>query len=125
MKKFNRTISIQVEVDVIAEQLVLAFASSFPHSELVAESVIGTILNGEKSLSCLYNALNGYTNEINFVENEYVKFKDEIYFIKKIDIYRKDKLLLDSGRNEQPNIWVNHTECTSLTESETAEAVLI
>lgn len=78
MKKFNQVISVEVSVDSIAEQLLSQMNPEFKHKELVVESIIGPLLYKD-NLSYLYNALNGYTNDIDFKVGEEVMCQDKIY----------------------------------------------
>ena len=69
LKKFNTVIKVEVSVDSIAEQLLSFMKPEEKHKELVTETIIGTLLH-ENRVGILYNALNGYTNEINFKEGD-------------------------------------------------------
>lgn len=61
MKKFNQTISVEVQVDSIAEMLLEKISDVFPNREEMAETVI---LMGMQSdcLDKVYNNLLGFTN---------------------------------------------------------------
>jgi hypothetical protein len=113
MKQFKQVIKIEVSVDAIAEQLLANFKDDFKHREMVAETIIETSLI-EGKLSYLYNALNGYTNEVNFKVGDVIFCSEEIYSynlddndlpvesrqqvkiglaeVVEINIYRSDKL---------------------------------
>jgi hypothetical protein len=78
MKKFNEVISVEVSVDAIAEQLLGHIDPQFKHREDVVESIIGPLLD-KNTLSYLYNALNGYTNDINFEVGDEVMCEEKIY----------------------------------------------
>jgi hypothetical protein len=65
MKLFNQTITVEVSVDSIAQQLLGAMSPEFKHSEMVAEAIVGTLLD-RQAISNLYNALNGFKADINF-----------------------------------------------------------
>lgn len=65
MKKFNKIISIEVQVDSIAQLLLDNLNPEFKHKEIVAEAIVGRMMN-DGSLSFLYNSLNGYPCDINF-----------------------------------------------------------
>ncbi len=77
MKKFNQSIKIEVSVDSIAQQLLSNFQPDFKHAELVTEALIGRMLTADMpALSHLYNSLNGFTNDINFIVGEIVNVED-------------------------------------------------
>lgn len=65
MKKFNQVISVEVEVDTIADLLLSNMNPECKHSELVVESIVGRLLENN-SIGYLYNSLNGYSSDINF-----------------------------------------------------------
>ncbi len=75
MKNFNQVVTVQVSVDSIANQLLDSMSSDFKHRELVAESIIGRMLN-DGSLSYLYNSLNGYPTTIDFEVGDIVSSVD-------------------------------------------------
>lgn len=78
MRKFNQVITIEVSVDAIAEQLLSAMKDDYKHKELVTESIIGSSFSAGK-LGFVYNALNGYTNEIDFKVGDVIYCKDDYY----------------------------------------------
>lgn len=113
MKKFNQIIEVQVSIDDIADKLLSTIDKSNPHSELIAETIIGNLANitDKIGISQLYTALNGYTNDINFQENQHVICNDTYYgydpisekigryfindcVILKIDKYKRDNVLV-------------------------------
>lgn len=65
MKQFNKDIEIVISVDSIANNLLNTFPEDYKHRELLTEAIIGSSLATGK-LSYIYNALAGYTNDINF-----------------------------------------------------------
>ena len=71
MKKFNKVIAIEVEVDSIAQQLLSMFNKEEKHAEITTEAIIGNLVAKER-VSDLYNAMNGYTTSINFKIGEVV-----------------------------------------------------
>ena len=93
MKKFNQTISVEIEIDQIAEKLLSEFPADYKHREIVTEAIIGTTLSNG-GIGLVYNALNGYKNEINFAVDDMVIVKDEVY--NNMDNYQ---LITDSNRN--------------------------
>jgi hypothetical protein len=143
MKKFNKVISVEVAVDDIANQLLAAMNSEFKHKEIVVESTIGVLLNTNK-LSHLYNALNGYTGEIDFKVGDMVDCNEKIYqyiatektdtqtkyeqqylpigqaIVEEIDIYRDEKLkvsyrfLNSRGEMKEDTKWVSHLKCNKM-----------
>jgi len=68
MRKFNQTISIEIEVDSIANQLLNTINPEFKHRIPVVEAIIGTALNNRDSqaLGYIFNALSGHLPEINY-----------------------------------------------------------
>jgi hypothetical protein len=134
MKKFNQVITVEVSVDSVAQHLLSTISDSFPHGEQVVETIIGAMLNDNK-LGFLYNSLNGYSNDINFVVGQsfYCSTKKYMYkseesrekndtqmseigqvLIKDINIYDKDKVLVSydfynkDGSISTKEDWVNH-----------------
>lgn len=74
MKKFNQVINVQVSVDSIAESFLSTISMDEKHRELIAEAVIGSALE-KGTLSYIHNALNGYSNSINFEVGDTVSFE--------------------------------------------------
>jgi len=72
MKKFNQTVSVEVEVDAIAKQL-LSHMKDSAQSEIVVEAIIGRMLSQDKSgLGVLHAGLMGYKRDLsNMVGNLY------------------------------------------------------
>lgn len=66
MRKFNKSIQIEVQVDEIADKLLAEFSSESAHKNIIVESIIGNMLAKSK-LGNLYSALNGYQVKIDFV----------------------------------------------------------
>jgi hypothetical protein len=79
MKKFNKTITVEVEVDAIAEMLLKSMAPDYRHGEMLTEAIIGTSLE-KKTIDLIYNALNGYTNEINFKIDDVVSSTEDTHY---------------------------------------------
>jgi hypothetical protein len=65
MKNFNKVITVEVSVDSIANMLLDSMSADFKHKELVAEAIVGRMMN-DNSLGYLYNSLNGYPTTIDF-----------------------------------------------------------
>ncbi len=72
MKKFNQSVSIEVEVDAIATQLLSHMRDS-AQSEIIVEAIIGRMLSQDKSgLGFLHAGLMGYKRDLsNMVGNLY------------------------------------------------------
>lgn len=64
MKRFNEIITLQVEVDTIADKLLTSLDRENPHAELIAETTVGLLLH-RGGLGMLYQSLNGWKLEIN------------------------------------------------------------
>jgi len=80
MKKFNQTITIEIEVDNIANQLLEKMNPEFKHREPVVEAIIGTALNSrDNTLSHIFNALSGHLPEINYKVGDIVDCTSETY----------------------------------------------
>lgn len=78
MKKFNKVITVEVSVDTIAEQMLANLKDDFKHRELVTETIIGSAIN-KGGISFIYNALNGYTNEIDFAVGNVLHCSETYY----------------------------------------------
>ena len=78
MKKFNKYVSIQVDVDSIANKLLGMFNKDEKYAEIVTESIIGNLF-AKNRLSGLFNSMNGYTTDINFKEGDIVKPEMKVY----------------------------------------------
>jgi hypothetical protein len=76
LKKFNQSISIEVEVDAIANQLQAMFKDDANFSSLVVEAIIGRSLSRDTVLlSKLMSAMNGYSKEIGLSVGESYSIK--------------------------------------------------
>lgn len=71
MKRFNQEINISISVDSIAQKMLENMDQSFKHKENVVEAVIGSMLDSG-NIHYVFNALNGYTNDIDFKVGDYV-----------------------------------------------------
>lgn len=139
MKKFNKSIKVEVSVDSIADKLLSMFSNDEKHSELVTETIIGNMLKDNTSISQLYNAVNGYTNEIDFKVGDVINCSDTFYtyvlngetigrrsivigtaVVKEIDIYSNNKLLIEietitsDGNPTVETKNVHHTDCSKI-----------
>lgn len=143
MKKFNKTISVQVSVDSIANQLLGNINPAFAHADLLAETIIGTSLN-KGTLNLLYNSLNGYTNEIDFHIGQVVDCDQMVWncspveeasgetswkhvrqpmgtcTVVEIDLYADKKLRVEYPEINEKGVmrmeteWVNHQDCSAI-----------
>lgn len=65
MKRFNQTISIEIEVDAIAQQLRGMFKEDSPYADTVVEQIIGRASSRDTILlSRIMSAMNGFRKEI-------------------------------------------------------------
>lgn len=139
MKKFNKVITVEMEVDFIAGMLLESLRPELAHRELICETIVGRMLN-DGSLSYLHNSLAGYPHEINFKVGDVVRNeKSEVSTygfwtaesiqgkntvrktiteatIAEINIYSDKKLRIvyevpdSSGGTETRTQWVRHTD---------------
>lgn len=70
---FEEVIKIEVPVQSIYEKLMEQFPNDYKHREILAHAIIG----GTPNLSYLYNAMNGYTNDIDFEVGDIVMCTEE------------------------------------------------
>ena len=78
MKKFQGTITVEVEINKIAEDFLSKLPEDYKHRELLTETVIGTTLSNG-GIEFIYNALNGYDSEVDFKVGDIIFAKDEFY----------------------------------------------
>jgi len=71
MPKFDQVIKIEVDVNSIFEKLMDTFPVDYKHAEMLSHAVIGSAVNNG-GLTYIYNALNGYTNDIDFAIGDIV-----------------------------------------------------
>lgn len=139
MKLFNQEITVTVSVDTIAQNLLSKMGADEKHAELLTETIVGNLLNSKIGISQLYNALNGYTNEINFKVGEEVISKERIStyvskngayehdyinmeecVIEEIDTYKQENLHVkynstnNRGEIVSKTMWIRHTNCSKL-----------
>lgn len=148
MRKFNKIITIQIEADQIASTLLSKIDDKFAHAENVVESIIGTM--NEHGLSMLFNALNGYSPEVDFEVGQEVELRNfETYgywtkdsieqgntvrgtvktgVIKDIDLYSTEKLEIEFSiptkegfRTERK--WMSHVKCSQLVKVEDVKRI--
>lgn len=130
MKQFNKTISIEIEVDTIAQLLSDNMNQEFKHKDIVVESIIGNLVsnNQMRMVGDIYNALNGHTKTINFEIGDTIDCIHEVYYngetqpignctIIEIDVYKDDQLHVQwmQSNSKPTSRWVNKSKCTKLT----------
>lgn len=76
LPKFNEVISIQIEVSAIYDKLIETFPVDYKHKELLSHAIVGSSLS-RGNLGYIYNALNGFTNDIDFKVGETVICSEE------------------------------------------------
>lgn len=65
LSKFDQVISIEVSVDSIYQKLMGTFPEDYKHKEILSHAIVGgAVQNG--GIAYVYNALNGYTNDVDF-----------------------------------------------------------
>jgi hypothetical protein len=142
MRKFNRNITIQVSVDLIAKNLLEQFKDDFKHKELVVETIVGRALNTDVNmLSFISNTLNGYDITIDFQVGDIVAPDDLFIYghwggvgekesrqqiksatVVGINLYADSKLQLEfevpgyDGSMKLEKQWYAHTRCAKLAE---------
>lgn len=138
MKKYNQSIQITVELDSIAQQLLNSFHPEHPHRELLVDTIIGNMRQETRQITQLYNSLNGFTNDIDFVVGQKLEVKvnalvGDYYLheswkkdgteprttltatIVEVDVYRENKLKVSfeymdrRGNMDDSTTWLNHT----------------
>lgn len=79
---FEQVIEVKVEVSAIYEKLLASFPEDYKHRENLAHAIIGSTKDNS-GIGHIYNALNGYSNAIDFQVHETVmcdqKEKNEWY----------------------------------------------
>lgn len=86
MKKFNKEISITVQVDAIANKLLDTFKDDNPHKEMLTELIIGSTLSSGH-IGFLYNNLNGWVNELDFKAGDAITAEATHYsYVKSDDV---------------------------------------
>lgn len=142
LKTFNKVITVEVSVDMIASQMLKAMDANNPHAALIVNTVIGSSLSSGK-ISFIYNALNGWNDEINItIGKEYTivgknldmyapidgeKAKFFTVEVKNIDEYRDGNkvevsfsYMRKANRQDDPatlyttTCWINHKDLTDL-----------
>lgn len=141
---FNQTISIEVDVDTIHQKLMGTFPEDYKHKEILSHAIVGSAME-HGGIGFIYNALNGYTNDVDFGIGEVVECtsKDRIVYtpstpekkanweyapigqctIVAINIYNTRKLRVefisdkrDGSGTEVKREWVDHKTCSKWAE---------
>jgi len=139
MKNFNKQIKITVELDTIAQNLLSTMREDEKHRELIVEAIIGKMesTNDTLGMTLLYNALNGFTNTVNFKEGEKVICTSEVYGhweeeqkptyraigeakVIEVNEYANNKVKVEyyipqgDGSLTKSSSWVSHTQCSKV-----------
>ena len=134
MKKFNRQITVIVEADTIAQNLLNQMNESFAHRESLVEAIIGS--SNDRQLGFIYNSLNGFTNDVTFTVDQKVICSQEVWMyvekdgeftekrlpvgdavILSIDPYKDETLEIQythvgkTGDVSSKNMRVHHSKC--------------
>jgi len=72
LPKFDGVIQIEVSVDAIYQKLLGEFPEEYKHREMVSHAIIGSAQEKD-TLHYIYNALNGFTQDINFQVGDIVE----------------------------------------------------
>lgn len=140
LPKFNDVISIEVEINSIYEKLRDTFPEDYKHKEILAHAIVGSAVE-HGGITFIYNALNGYTNDIDFKVGDVIMCEEEdktVYVppteekkadwkyvpigeckVIQVGMYRNSKLkveFLNGRRGSEETFmettWVNHKRCT-------------
>lgn len=144
MKKFPGTITVIVPIQTIADQLLDTFPTDYKHRELLTETIVETAVMN-KTLSYIYNSLNGFTGQINFAVGDSIISTEEVSdwdvdkstwknvpvtgVIEEINIYRPEKIKVRrktinrEGKESTAVDWYDHTKATKIAEVSTNEAI--
>jgi len=139
MKNFNKQIQITVELDTIAQNLLSTMKEDEKYRVLIVEAIIGKMesTNDTTAMTLLYNALNGFTNSVNFKEGDKVICSNEVYAhweeeqrasmraigeakVIEINEYAKNKVKIEyylpqsDGSSTKSSSWVSHTQCSKV-----------
>jgi hypothetical protein len=143
LPKFDEVIKIEVPVNQIYEKLKAVFPEDYKHKEVLAHAIVGsTVSHG--GVEFVYNALCGFTNDIDFKVGDKVictekERKENLYAaqgksltdqedveigeceIVQINLYAKDKIRVafkERGWKSEEYIdakeWVNQKSCTKV-----------
>lgn len=76
LPKFTETIKIEVDIQSIHEKLMDTFPDDYKHKEILSHAIIGSAVEND-SLVYVYNALNGYTNDVDFKVGDLIVCTEE------------------------------------------------
>lgn len=81
LNKFNKDIQVTISVDSIAKNLAEKISKEFQHANLLVNVIIGQALSNERmqDISRIYNAMNGWIDELDFRIGQQLFCKDDIY----------------------------------------------
>lgn len=129
MKTYNKTITVEVSVDSIAQKLASIINPQTPGIDGIVESIIGPALQND-GLSYLYNALSGYSNDIVFKPGDQVIYSgsismynaegkhgyettNQVMTVIETDPYRSNKVLIEYNNLKSVcQEWVSHDRLT-------------
>ena len=138
MKTFNKQIKVTVELDTIANQLLNTISPENKHRDNIVEAIIGRMdaNNDSAGMTLLYNALCGFSNDVNFEVGDIVSCTESCYGywdgknesyreiaeckVININIYSKDKLHVEynipnkNGNIQTKKMWVSHLNCSKI-----------
>lgn len=69
LPKFNKVITIEVNVDDIHKRLMDQFPEDYKHKEILSHAIIGSAIEFG-GINHIYNALNGFPTEVDFQVGE-------------------------------------------------------
>jgi hypothetical protein len=141
MKRFNKTIGIEIAIDMIAKHVLDAMSPDFKHREILTEAIISTGMHSG-TLGHVLGAATGYKMELNYevgdeiicsekgrtssirrgddgIMTEYEKVTIGLCTVVEIDTYRPSKMVCvkfeqdhwHSDRKEEVKMWVDHLSC--------------
>jgi len=125
MKKYNQVIKVEVSVDQIADKLAELINPEFKHKDNVVDSIIGPLLE-QGNINYLYNALNGYTNDLDFQVGDNVHCTAEVFHNKmyqaigeavvvEVNPYKPAKIRIKHTKTGTVDYdWVDHTKCSKI-----------
>jgi hypothetical protein len=151
MKRYSGFIRIEIPVNEIAQKLGATISDDCKHKDQIIDAIILAGIEA-KTLHFLHNALNGFTNELDFTPGDTVMCEETAYFRDKpganseehvigeavvvsVNPYRLDRKIrveykeyTSRGEESRGSSYVDHTKCsripTRLEETEKEETVL-
>jgi hypothetical protein len=121
LKIWNRSITIEVDLDIIAHKLRETFNETYPHSNLLTNTIIG-IAREDGRLGNIYSALSGHDIQIDFKVGQKVSTTTKSYYsangereeignciVAEVNPYRRDcrvKVTWEAN-NKSHNDWVS------------------